>query len=75
MELQERREQASGVWFGIQDANFGNSSKPCNAEVPKGVENRSCGSRFFCTWSSPRAVTFSLNAANSWRILLFFYSL
>lgn len=46
-----------------QDAQSGNFSKPWKAEVPKGVENRFCGSRFFCTCSNASTVTFSLNAA------------
>lgn len=73
----KRGKWTTAVWYGNKAAKFGNFSKPSNTpEVAKGVENRSCGSRFLCIWSNTMRVTFLLNAGQagaSLCILLFSY--
>jgi len=62
----KRGKWPTAVWYGDKDAEFGNFSKPSNTpEVAKGVENRSSGSGFLCTWSNTMGVTFVLNAGRA----------
>ncbi|XP_066839738.1 uncharacterized protein [Anser cygnoides] len=75
----QRKEKAMdhmAIWCGEKDAaELGNSSKPpITPENGKGVENRSYGRRFLCTWSNTMRVTIILHAgqagASVWTLTL-----
>lgn len=74
-----RKEKAMdhmAIWCGEKDAaELGNSSKPpITPENVKGVENRSYGRRFLCTWSNIMRVTIILHAGQAgvsvWTLIL-----